>query len=656
MGESVVPRQPKRAVGRLRLLVTALVAATVSVVGAVGTASAAPSGPRTGVLEICKVGSHMAGTFGFRVQGVSQTIEVEVGTCSFPITLPAGPVTVTEIARQGFSVQSITADDDRLVSSDLGRGTATVRIDPGDESNQTIVWFTNKATPKGYLEVCKKADRDDDLEGDFNFTVRQAGRPTEMVTVPVNQCSDALQLFVGTATITEVERTDSELVGVTASPGHLVNADVGRRTATVKIDPGDQRTQVFVTFINKTATPPPPPTGKVKVCKRAGTGVAPGTPFNFTLGTEGRSLRVRAGSCSQPQNVPVGDLTVTEKATDGLQVSNIRVAPTTAGRTISLMEGSATVRITRGRLTEVEFTNRTAPPGTIKVCKVAGNGVVRRTPFRFTVGTTPVTVLAGYCSLPLTVPADELTITESPTSGMRVTDISVVGAGELVDRNLAEGRVTVDVASSLVTEVVFTNAKPSRPVVGCVKPWKHYWKDRRVVEDLVPRGGLTVGGNELSAAQTHGMLRMAERSGNFRFELQGELIAALLNQLAGASTPTEVQAAIDAAELLTSQGGGSYHHGSGSMNTGKMSWWTPVSFKGKTYKAHQLADTLGHYNEGSSHGGPRWCHKQGWDEKDNPWDDGDGPRGGKDHPWGDKPHKDKKDRKKQYGNRWCWAI
>jgi hypothetical protein len=532
-----VPRQRKRAVGRLRLLFAALVATTVSVVGAAGTASAAPD-PATGSLEICKVasGPAVAGTFGFRVQGQPGIVEVEVGTCSFPITVPVGQTTVTEVARPGFSVDTITATPGRLVQSNPAQGTARVSIVPGDESNQTIVTFANKATPKGFLEICKDAaPGDDELEGDFNFTVSQAGRRTETVTVPVGQCSEALQLFVGTATVTEVGRTGSRLVGVTATPpGRLVGTpNLSTRTATVRIVPGDLATQTIVTFTNKTVPPPPPPTGLVKVCKRAGTGVARGTTFTFTLATtETRSVNVKAGSCSLPQEVPAGSLTVTEKATSGLQVSNIRVAPPSAlVGTPNTTAGSVTVTVRRGRVTEVEFTNRTAPPGTVKVCKVAGNGVVRRTPFRFTAGSTPVTVLAGSCSLPLTVPAGNLTITETPTQGMRVTDITVVGAGALVSRDLAAGRVTIDVASSLVTEVVFTNAKPSRPVVGCVKPWKRYWKDRRMVGDLVPNGGLTVGGDQLSAAQVQSILRMAASSENFRFELQGELIAALLNQL-----------------------------------------------------------------------------------------------------------------------------
>jgi hypothetical protein len=634
-----VPTHRKR-VGRLRLLVSALVVTTISVVGAVGTASAAPD--PTGTLEICKVasGQGVTGTFGFRVAGRDGTIEVPVGGCSLPITVPVGTATVTEVARPGFSVDSIaTFPSGRLVSSDMAARTARVSIVAGGVSNQTIVTFANKTTPKGFLEVCKAKPNGDDLSGNFNFTVSQTGSPTRTVTVPVGGCSLPIQLFAGTASVTEVARTGAELVGIAATPpGRLVDSNVASRSATVRIVAGELATQTIVTFTNKTAPPPKPPTGLVKICKRAGEGVEPGTTFTFTLATrETRSVDVKAESCSAPQEVPAGNLTVTEKATAGLQVSKIVVEPGAAlVGSPDLTAGTVTVKVTADEVTEVEFTNRTAPPGTVKVCKVAGHGVVPRTPFNFTAGTTPVTVLAGSCSLPMTMPAGNLTITEAATTGLQVTDITVAGAGALVTKDLAAGKATINVASSLVTEVVFTNAKPSKPVTGCVHDLRWFKKQYEVVEDLVPDGGLVVGGDRLTAAQVRFILKKAAKDWSFRFELQGELIAALLNQLGGATTPTEVQTAIDATQFLLSQDDGALQ--SGTMNTRKMGWWTTVTFNGKTYKASQLADTLSSYNEGEAKGGPRSCDKRKY------WDDG---------------HEDGKQKRHHYkknGNRFCWPI
>jgi hypothetical protein len=116
-----VLNQHKR-VGRLRLLVAALIT-SISVVGAMGTASATPKPhpdpkPHGGVLEICKAAAgneKFSGTFGFTVQGVDGVIQVPVGYCSLPIKLNPGTVTVTEVQRPGYSVDSITAKPaDRL--------------------------------------------------------------------------------------------------------------------------------------------------------------------------------------------------------------------------------------------------------------------------------------------------------------------------------------------------------------------------------------------------------------------------------------------------------------------------------------------------------------------------------------------------------------
>jgi len=605
-----VPNQPRRT-RRLRLLIAALVVSSISAVATFGTAAAAD--PQTGTLEICKLasGKGVAGSFAFTVEGRPGTIEVPVGGCSLPVTLPTGQATVTEVGRPGFTVGAIQAiPSDRLVQSDLTGRTAKVQIVAGGVENQTIVTFTNKATPKGFLEVCKAKPAGDSLTGRFNFTVSQTGSPTRTVTVPVGGCSMALQLFAGPATVTEVARTGAQLVSVAATPTNRLigTPDLGNRTANVQIVEGDLASQTIVTFINKNV-PPPPTTGLVKICKKAGPGVKPGSTFTFTLATRAtRSVDVKAGFCSSPQEVPVGNLTVTEKATNGLRVSDITVDP--AGARVGnadLTAGTVTVAVEASRVvTEVTFTNRSAEPGILKVCKVAGTGVVPGTRFQFTVGTTPVTVRAGSCSLPLNVPAGNLAITEAAANGTRVTDITVAGAGSLVSKDLAARTATVNAASGAITEAVFTNAKPSTPVRGCVWTVKYYKQHGKIVARLVPSGGLSVGSDRLSAAQAHWALKAGVRH-NFRFKLQSELIAALLNQLGGATTPASVQAAVDAAQLLLSHGDGALHKG--RWNTLETDSRATVSYRGRTSKAVQLRDILRDYNQGKLQGSPDTCGK-----------------------------------------------
>ena len=85
----------------------------------------------------------MTGYFSFTYLG--NTVTIPVGTCSALITVPAGPLTITELGRTGFVVTSIyTIPADRLLSSDLNARTVTVTIVPGSTSSQTIVFFRNR--------------------------------------------------------------------------------------------------------------------------------------------------------------------------------------------------------------------------------------------------------------------------------------------------------------------------------------------------------------------------------------------------------------------------------------------------------------------------------------------------------------------------------
>jgi hypothetical protein len=631
-----VPIQRKGA-RRLRPLLTALVT-SLAVAGTFGTASAAPQ-PTKGILEICKAasGPGVGGFFGFKVQGRPGVIEVPVGYCSHPIELNPGQVTVTEVGRPGFSVEAIaTVPVGRLVRGDRNARSALVRVEAGGVRNQTMVTFTNKAKPKGFLEVCKDKPDKDKLDGNFNFTVTQTGSPTQTVTVPVGACSLPIQLLPGEATITEVARTGSQLVGIETTPDDRQRGiDPATGSVRVEIVQGGRSRQTMVTFTNKKVTPPPT-TGHIKICKRAGKGVQEGTPFTFTMATQGNtSVVVRAGSCSKRLVVPLGKLTVTEAATPGFEVSDISVDPEEArfGRP-NLKGGSVSVDVTADPVaTEVEFTNKAIPPGALKLCKIAGTGVVPRTPFSFSVGGKPVTVPAGSC-LPMTLHAGKVEITEAPTTGLRVTDITVVGHGWLISKDHATGKAVINLASGGITEVLYTNGKPYNPGNGCVCPGTWFKQKPKDVQRLVPAGGLMVGGDRLTAAQVQAILRLAARGGNVRFELEGELITALLNQLRRTSTPANVQTAVDATQLLLSQTDGALKNG--AINTTKLEWWSTVLYKGKTYSAGQLIDTLGSYNEGRWQGGPRPCVEPTWGSH--------------------KPAKHKKGKPKWPGSRFAWPI
>jgi hypothetical protein len=174
----------------------------------------------------------------------------------------------------------------------------------------------------------------------------------------------------------------------------------------------------------------------------------------------------------------------------------------------------------------------------------------------------------------------------------------------------------VSVASGQTTEVLYTNAKPYSPGHGCVNPWPWFKKHSKDSKRLAPKGGLTVGGDRLTAGQVQAVLKKATRGGNLRFELQGEIIATLLNQLRGASTPASVQTAVNASQLLLSQSDGAVRKSNGALTTTKMAWSSTVNYNGKPYQAGKLAGDLGSYNEGEFNGGPHSCGKPKEDKND----------------------------------------
>ena len=108
--------------------------------------SPTPTTAPTGRLQICKEadGTGVTGDFTFTFAGKTRTIPV--GTCTSLITVPVGTLTITEVARAGYTLTDIyTIPADRLISENLAGRSATVTIVQGNASTQTIVIFRNRA-------------------------------------------------------------------------------------------------------------------------------------------------------------------------------------------------------------------------------------------------------------------------------------------------------------------------------------------------------------------------------------------------------------------------------------------------------------------------------------------------------------------------------
>jgi hypothetical protein len=352
---------------RRRWLPKAAVAGVVLAgsVAAAQVAHAASAAPQTGFIKICKAasGAGVTGDFQFTVSGVKDPVTVPVGGCSKSVVAPSGQVTIAETAQVGVAVAAITTDPvGRLVSRNLAARKASVKVPAGSVASQTIVTFANKTVPTGFVQVCKKAAADDKLAGDFAFTVL-AGGVTTKLTVAVGTCSTPVKVTAGLATVTEAAHPDSVLSAIDVAPAdRAVSRDLARRTATVKVGAATTPTTpvvaTAVTFTNKTVvspSPSPSPTGTVRVCKIAGPGVTAGQEFAFTVGTT--KTTAKAGSCSAPITLALGNVTVTETVPAGYAVAAITASGTGSLVSGNIATGTAVVKVAAGA-TDVNFTNK----------------------------------------------------------------------------------------------------------------------------------------------------------------------------------------------------------------------------------------------------------------------------------------------------------
>jgi hypothetical protein len=155
----------------------------------------------------------------------------------------------------------------------------------------------------GRLKVCKVAGPGVPVGTTFTFTTSG----NQQVTVPAGPapggfCTVGPAFAVGsTITVTENLPNGTQVINITANPGPRLVSSSGN-TATVLIGSGVTE----VTFTNKR-------TGFFEVCKNAGHGIAPGTPFTFYLNNGSLGpFTVLAGSCSPAIEVPAGNVIINE--------------------------------------------------------------------------------------------------------------------------------------------------------------------------------------------------------------------------------------------------------------------------------------------------------------------------------------------------------
>ncbi len=216
--------------------------------------------------------------------------------------------------------------------------------------------------------------------------------------------------------------------------------------------------------------------GYIELCKQTDPDYPVPGPFSFTLTAPFFSAGpyvVPVGSCSPPIQVPSGLITINEAPQIGVAVENVTAYSDGPFGQINELDSwtfpdqTATVTVMPGGVnleTVATYTNYAAPPGTLKICKIAGNGVAVGTPFTFTAtdGTTQHRDIVnagpapgGNCVIDGTWPVnDPVTVTETLPPGVSVSKITVEPPGR--GGNQTSNSVVVTIGNGF-TEVDFTD-------------------------------------------------------------------------------------------------------------------------------------------------------------------------------------------------------
>jgi hypothetical protein len=452
----------------LSSLMTLLFSGFLVVPATVANAAAKPRVSGPGTIEICKSAANgMSGkAFHFKLNGGSP-ITVAGGGCSGPMSIAAGTVTVVETATPGLQVKGINAN--HLVSKDLAHGTVVVTVKAGStEATETLVTYTNQATPAIGLKVCKQTPAPTLVGDQFSFT--ENGGPAFSVAagnVGAPNCGPVTKFALGTTVdVAELATAGTHVTGITVSDGRGSNVNIASGTVTATIGAG-VTVVTYTNDVNKIEQH-----GYIEVCKYAGDQFVHGS-FTFTI-TDANGLvlheSVLVNQCTAPLQVAAGNVSVSEAAVFPYFVSGISVFP--AGRTVTsnLSNRTITVKVPVGDSsteTVVGYTNSTNT-GLFKVCKTitSNSSALAGHRFYFSVtdarGTHTDSVVAGAAgTTACIIDADavplgsHVSITEQAVTNVSIVGVSVSPAGNDAGSFAPTANLTI---GSGITTATFTNA------------------------------------------------------------------------------------------------------------------------------------------------------------------------------------------------------
>lgn len=212
----------------------------------------------TGVIEICKRADNsngpVTGRYTFTFAG--RSVSLPVGTCTGPLKVPAGYLTVHEVAKTGIRISACaTRPMNRLARCDSANSLAVVRIVAGGVGNETLLTITNRVrsdSNTGAIKVCKIAGSGITVGTNYMFTV--GGRTLTVPAGPASQggyCKIASGFTRGTnVTVTEAARAGTAVAKITVAPAaRKTSASTANRKVSVKVGSGF----TVVTFTNMAA-------------------------------------------------------------------------------------------------------------------------------------------------------------------------------------------------------------------------------------------------------------------------------------------------------------------------------------------------------------------------------------------------------------------
>ncbi len=317
---------------------------------------------------------------------------------------------------------------------------------------------THATTNTGYIEICKYADPNGPVTGNFDFTVNG----DIALTVAVNTCSAPFQVPAGQATVVETAVPYAAVTGISAIPAYnLVSADNTTGTAVVNVPAGDISTTTTVNYTNIEVT------GYVEVCKQAALGSGLTGSFQFTItGAMGftQTTSVPVGQCSNSIEVPAGQVQVQETGSPATYVTDIEAIPSSALLSSDLTSATAELAVAPGDVSTesiVTFTNNTSR---LKICKIAGDPTLLGQTYTFTANGTSMSVPAGAppggtCVMdPVAYTAGtQVTITEGVAPGTEVSAIDVNPSNRIVGTADLTSRTVSVILGSGETDVTYTN-------------------------------------------------------------------------------------------------------------------------------------------------------------------------------------------------------